>query len=118
MIFLVYPAPPVAHLKLEGQLVREGVVKLICSVTGDGPVSISWQKDGVAFGMANHRDVFMNTWVKNATSILTFPQLQRSDSGRYACLAKNVQIVDIVHRTAIASVDVRVKDPHPGELAS
>ena len=110
----LYLAPPTVQVEHTGKFVNGAMGRIICSVHGDRPVSILWKKDGTTFGMATHPEVFVDIWVNNATSALTFPRLTLGDSGNYTCVAKNLRIVDIVHRESAASVDIRIQDMQTG----
>ncbi|XP_040064709.1 Down syndrome cell adhesion molecule-like protein 1 isoform X2 [Ixodes scapularis] len=85
-------APPKITVKEKQVIVRKGeTVTLVCNVTGDQPIRVTWTKDGGTSNLSetSKREVFHQSSDTEVASTLHFKDVDSLDSATYACNAAN-----------------------------
>lgn len=85
-------APPKITVKEKEVTVRKGeTVTLVCNVTGDQPIRVTWTKDGGTSNLSetSKREVFHQSSDTGVASTLHFKDVDSLDSATYACNAAN-----------------------------
>ncbi|KAM7296848.1 Down syndrome cell adhesion molecule isoform X1 [Ixodes scapularis] len=84
--------PPKITAKEKEVTVRKGeTVTLVCNVTGDQPIRVTWTKDGGTSNLSetSKREVFHQSSDTGVASTLHFKDVDSLDSATYACNAAN-----------------------------